>query len=57
MNYFLKNIGIWIIIIGCLFLIIPFFVNTQTNYTLGIGWLIIIIGFIIYIFIQKNKKV
>lgn len=56
MNHFLKNAGIYILIIGVMFLIIPFFCHIQTNKSLLTGWLLITIGIISYIIINKNIK-
>ena len=56
MRFFLKNLGILLVLIGAFFLIIPFFTRLQTNVSLLTGWLLIVIGFIIYIIINKRIK-
>jgi drug/metabolite transporter (DMT)-like permease len=54
MKFFLKNVGIFLVFIGALILILPFFIHFQTNRSLLTGWLMIITGFISYIFINKK---
>lgn len=54
MKSFLKNSGILLILIGALFLIIPFFLHFQTNTSLFLGWIMIIVGFILFIVINKK---
>jgi hypothetical protein len=56
MNYFLKNSGIFLMLAGSLILIIPFFTHLQSNLSLIIGWLSIIVGFIAYIVINKKMR-
>lgn len=56
MNGFLKNCGIFVLFIGELFLIVPFFTNNQTNKTLMTGWILIVAGFISYILINKKIR-
>ena len=56
MRTFLKNCGIIVLIIGELFLIIPFFTKNQTNYTLLAGWILVLVGFILYLFINKKIR-
>jgi len=56
MKFFLKNSGIFLVLIGSLILIIPFFTHLQTNRSLLIGWGVIVIGFASYIFINKKLK-
>jgi uncharacterized membrane protein HdeD (DUF308 family) len=55
MRFFLKNSGILLIMVGALFLIIPFFLYIQTNTSLFVGWIMIVAGFIV--FILTNKKI
>ena len=52
----MKNVGIFSVLLGALFLIILFFTGWQTNTTLLIGWLLIIIGFIAYILILRSSN-
>ena len=51
----MKNTGIFSVLLGALFLIIPFFTGWQTNMTLLTGWLLIIIGFIAHILILRSS--
>jgi hypothetical protein len=53
---FLKNCGILVLIVGELFLIVPFFMHIQSNGTLLTGWILIITGFISYLFINKKIR-
>ena len=52
----MRNAGIFSVLLGALFLIIPFFAGWQTNTTLLIGWLLIIIGFVLYILILRSSN-
>jgi hypothetical protein len=56
MHTFLKNCGILVLLIGELFLIIPFFMHNQTNGTLLTGWILVVVGFISYILINKKIR-
>jgi hypothetical protein len=56
MQFFLKNLGIGLVLIGALLLIVPFFTQLQTNASLLTGGGLIIIGFIVYIVINKLIK-
>jgi len=56
MKFFLKNSGILLVLIGAFFLIVPFFTRLQTNISLLTGWLLIVIGFVVYIVINKRIK-
>lgn len=53
MKFFLKNLGIFLVLVGALFLIVPFFAHLQTNSSLLTGWILIVAGFISYIFLNK----
>lgn len=55
MRVFLKNCGVIVLIVGELFLIIPFFTQCQTNATLLIGLVLVLSGFILYL--ALNKKI
>lgn len=55
MKEFAKYIGVLVMIIGVLFLVIPFLQGTTTNTTLLIGLLIIIEGFLGHIFVNNLK--
>lgn len=53
MKFFLKNLGIFLVLLGAFFLIVPFFTHFQTNSSLLTGWILIVAGFISYIFLNK----
>jgi uncharacterized membrane protein HdeD (DUF308 family) len=52
----LKNCGIVVLIVGELFLIVPFFTKSQTNTTLLTGWILILSGFILYLVLNKKIR-
>jgi uncharacterized membrane protein HdeD (DUF308 family) len=52
---FFKSCGIIVLIVGEIFLIIPFFTKCQTNATLLTGWILILAGFILHL--ALNKKI
>jgi len=54
MNTFLKYSGIFIQLIGVSFLAIPYLGGFQNNTTLLVGWLLVVLGFILYIVINKR---
>jgi hypothetical protein len=56
MKFVLKNCGIGVLLMGELFLIIPFFVENETNTTLAIGLTLIIVGFVLYIILNKKIR-
>jgi len=56
MRTFLKNCGIFVLIIGEFVLIIPFFAKSQTNTTLLIGWILILSGFVLYLILNKKIR-
>lgn len=56
MKIFLKYSGIIVLLIGVLFLVIPFFAEFENNITLLTGWILIIVGFIGYIVINKKIR-
>jgi hypothetical protein len=56
MKFFLKNCGIGVLLMGELFLIIPFFAENETNTTLAIGLTLIIAGFVLYIILNKKIR-
>ncbi len=55
MKSLLKYLGAIILLIGVLVIAIPAFGETTTNFTLSVGLILVIIGFIGHIFF--NKKV
>jgi hypothetical protein len=54
MKFFLKNMGIIFLFLGALFLIVPFFLHLQTNASLLTGWIMMVAGFILFIFLNKK---
>lgn len=54
MNPFLKNCGIGVLLLGELFLIVPFLLKNESNTTLTAGLSLVIAGFVLYI--EINKK-
>jgi len=56
MREFLKNCGIVVLIVGELFLIVPFFTKGQSNTTLLTGWILVISGFILYLVLNKKIR-
>ncbi|MDR2627957.1 MAG: hypothetical protein LBC40_07990 [Dysgonamonadaceae bacterium] len=56
MRFFLKNTGILLVLLGALFLVVPFFTGLQTNTSLSTGGGLIIAGFIVYIVVNKLMK-
>ena len=56
MKEFAKYIGVLVMIIGVLFLVIPFLLTNTTNTTLLIGLLIVIEGFLGHIFVNNLKN-
>ena len=55
MKSLLKNCGIWILLTGELFLIVPFFLKNETNLSLGTGLALVISGFVMYV--ALNRKI
>ncbi|MDO5664132.1 MAG: hypothetical protein Q4G63_02595 [Bacteroidia bacterium] len=51
-----KYSGVIVMIAGVLILAIPFFSGTTTNTTLLIGLLLVIEGFLGYLFVNNMKK-
>jgi len=56
MRIILKSCGIFVLIVGELFLIIPFFIKRQTNTTLLTGWILVLSGFILYLILNKKIR-
>jgi hypothetical protein len=54
MHIFLRNFGIIVLLIGELLLIIPFFGGCQSNTTLLSGLILVVLGFILYIVLNKK---
>ena len=48
--------GVIVMIVGVLILAIPFFSGTTTNTTLLIGLLLVVQGFLGYLFVNNMKK-
>jgi len=55
MMSFLKNSGIIVLLIGAIILIVPFFMHNQTNTSLLVGWILIVVGFLLFILINKKN--
>ncbi len=51
-----KYSGVIVMIVGVLILAIPFFSGTTTNTTLLIGLLLVVQGFLGYLFVNNLKK-
>jgi hypothetical protein len=56
MKTLLKNCGIFVLIVGELFLTIPFFTKSQNNITLLTGGALVIAGFLVHIAINKKIR-
>jgi thiol:disulfide interchange protein len=54
MNIFLKNAGTIVLLIGALWLIIPFFSGCQSNATLLTGLILVVFGFVLYVVLNKK---
>ena len=50
----MKNLGIIVVLLGVLALIIPAFADFQSNLTLGIGAIIMLLGAFLHVFILKR---
>ncbi|MFB6341446.1 hypothetical protein ACE01N_02755 [Saccharicrinis sp. FJH2] len=53
MKNFLKYLGIFIVVIGVLLLIIPAFLNTTSNMNLAIAAVLMVVGLIAHIILNK----
>ena len=51
-----KYSGVIVMIVGVLILAVPFFSGTTTNTTLLIGLLLVVEGFLGYLFVNNMKK-
>jgi hypothetical protein len=56
MKFCFKNSGIWVLLSGELFLIIPFLLKNETNTTLTAGLSLVITGFVMYVVINKKIR-
>lgn len=56
MKEFAKYIGVLVMIVGVLFLVIPFLQGSTTNLSLIIGLIIIIEGFLGHMFVNNLKS-
>lgn len=54
MNELMKYLGVLIVIIGVAILAIPQFLGSTTNTTLATGLVVIIVGIISYILLNKR---
>ena len=50
----MKNLGIIVVLLGVLALIIPAFADFQSNLTLGIGAIIMLLGAFLHVFMLKR---
>ncbi|MDR1682934.1 MAG: hypothetical protein LBS25_06065 [Candidatus Symbiothrix sp.] len=53
MKSFLTNTGVFLVLLGVLFLITPFFTSLQTNGSLLTGWILVTVGMIVYTLTKK----
>lgn len=49
----MRNIGIVVFLLGVLGLIIPHFANVESNLTLGIAAVVMLLGVVLYIVFTK----
>ncbi|MDR1523667.1 MAG: hypothetical protein LBS79_00220 [Tannerella sp.] len=54
MNTLLKSLGVVILLIGVGILAVPTVMDLRNNMFLGAGLLIIILGFVVHIFLNKK---
>lgn len=54
LNDILKNLGLMIILAGVIVLSIVVFKNTQTNTSLGVSLLLIVVGLLTHIFVGRK---
>ncbi|MDR2774726.1 MAG: hypothetical protein LBC19_08305 [Tannerella sp.] len=54
MDTLLKNLGVILLLIGVGILAVPAFTDMRNNWILGGGLLIVIIGFLTHIFLNKK---
>ena len=54
MNAILKSVGVIILLIGVGILAITAFADIQSNTYLGVGLLLVILGFVSHIFLNKK---
>ena len=54
MNTLMKSIGVIILLIGVVLLAIPAFSDIRNNTILAIGLLLVILGFVAHIFLNKK---
>jgi hypothetical protein len=54
MKSLLKNCGIGVLLLGELFLIVPFFLKNETNATLTAGLSLVIAGFVLYVYCARH---
>ncbi len=57
MENILKYLGVFIVIAGVAFLAVPAFMsNGSTNMTLGVGGILMVLGLIVHIILNKFIK-
>ena len=56
MKEFAKYIGVFVMLVGVAFLVLPFLMGTTANTTLIIGLILVIEGFLGHIYVNNMKK-
>ena len=54
MNTLMKSLGAFILLIGVGILTIPAFTDIRSNTILGVGLLLVVVGFLLHIFLNKK---
>lgn len=54
MNEIIKYVGIILVLAGAAILAVPQFMGTTTNSTLGAGVIVIVLGILVHIVINRN---
>ncbi|MDY6121527.1 MAG: hypothetical protein SPI72_00350 [Porphyromonas sp.] len=54
MNSVVKLLGIIVMLLGVLFLAVPYFVSCVSNATLFTGLILVVLGFIAHIILNKR---
>lgn len=53
MKSFLKYVGIIVVILGAILIVVPAFMNATSNATLGTAGVLMVVGIIAHIFLNK----
>lgn len=51
----MKNLGIIVVLLGVLALIVPALAGFQSNLTLGIGAIVLLLGAFLHVFLTKRS--